>query len=88
MLFYVTSFTDIFFGEAVNVMEEFKLKGQEFIELNDLLKSMGLIESGGMAKVVIAEGQVKVDGAIELRRRCKIRTGQRVEFSGHTVIVL
>ncbi len=69
-------------------MNEFKLEGQEYIELNNLLKIMGLIDSGGMAKIVIAEGRVKVDGAIELRRRCKIRTGQKVEFEGRTVVVV
>ena len=69
-------------------MDEFKLAGQEFIELNNLLKIMGMIDSGGMAKIVIAEGRVKVDGVVELRRRCKIRTGQKVEFEGRTIVVL
>ena len=69
-------------------MDEFKLAGQEFIELNNLLKIMGLVESGGTAKIVIAEGRVKVDGIIELRRRCKIRTGQKVEFEGRTIVVI
>lgn len=68
-------------------MEEFKLEGNEFIELNNLLKVMGLCESGGMAKAVIAEGRVKVDGNVELRKRCKIRKGQIVEFEGHKIIV-
>jgi ribosome-associated protein len=69
-------------------MDEFKLAGQEFIELNNLLKIMGLVDSGGTAKTVIAEGRVKIDGTIELRRRCKIRTGQKVEFEGRTIVVL
>jgi ribosome-associated protein len=69
-------------------VDEFKLAGQEFIELNNLLKIMGLVESGGTAKTVIAEGRVKVDGTIELRRRCKIRTGQKVEFEGRTIVVI
>ena len=69
-------------------MEQFDLAGQEYIELDNLLKSMGLIDSGGMAKIVIAEGRVKVDGAVELRRRCKIRTGQKVEFEGRIIVVL
>lgn len=68
-------------------MEEFKLEGHEFIELNNLLKVTGLCESGGAAKAVIAEGRVKVDGNLELRKRCKIRTGQTVEFEGHQIIV-
>jgi ribosome-associated protein len=68
-------------------MEEFKLAGHEFIELNHLLKVTGLCASGGMAKGFIAEGRVRVDGNVELRKRCKIRTGQIVEFEGRQIIV-
>jgi len=68
-------------------MEDFSLAGREFIELNNLLKIKGLCESGGMAKAVIAEGLVTVDGKVELRKRCKIRAGQVVEFDGHAIIV-
>ncbi len=68
-------------------MEEVRLGGHEFIELNHLLKVAGLCPSGGMAKAMIAEGRVKVDGNVELRKRCKIRQGQVVEFEGHKVIV-
>jgi ribosome-associated protein len=55
------------------------------IELVKLLKVTGLCSSGGMAKVVTNEGRVKVDGVVELRKRCKIRKGQRVEFQGEVV---
>ena len=68
-------------------MEEFYLEDNEFIELNNLLKVMGLCESGGVAKMVISEGLVKVDVKVELRKRCKIRKGQLVEFEGHKIIV-
>ncbi len=68
-------------------MEEFSLGDREFIELNNLLKIKGLCASGGMAKAVIAEGLVKVDGNVELRKRCKIRSGQVVEFDGHRIVV-
>ena len=68
-------------------MENFTLGSHEFIELNSLLKIMGLCESGGAAKIAIAEGLVKVDGNVELRKRCKIRKGQIVEFEGHRIIV-
>ena len=68
-------------------MEEFSLEGREFIELNNLLKIKGLCPSGGMAKAVIGEGLVKVDGNVELRKRCKIRAGQVVEFDGHAITV-
>jgi ribosome-associated protein len=57
----------------------------ETIELIKLLKVTGLCSSGGMAKVVTSEGRVKVDGVVELRKRCKIRKGQTVEFQGEVV---
>lgn len=67
-------------------MKEFKLKG-EFIPLCDLMKVTDMTASGGEAKHLIAEGKVKVDGVVELRKRCKIRLGQVVEFQGQTVKV-
>jgi ribosome-associated protein len=68
-------------------MKEFSLEGREFVELCDLLKIKGLCASGGMAKIAIAESMVTVDGNIELRKRCKIRAGQVVQFDGHTILV-
>jgi len=68
-------------------MEEFELKNCDFINLNSLLKVTGLCDSGGQAKAMIAAGQVKVDGMVELRKRCKIRTGQVVEYAGNQVKV-
>jgi len=69
-------------------MDEFKLEGKEFVELNDLLKIKGLCTSGGQAKAVIASGLVKVDGQVELRKRCKIRKDQIVAFKDHEIVVL
>ena len=66
-------------------MEVFELEGRDFIELNNLLKITGMCESGGIAKIQISEGQVKVDDKVELRKRCKIRTGQLVDFNGQQV---
>jgi ribosome-associated protein len=69
-------------------LEQFDLDGHEFIELNNLLKITGMCESGGQAKMYVGAGHVKVDGAVELRKRCKIRTGQVVEFNGDQVQVV
>ena len=69
-------------------MQNFELESHEYIELNNLLKVTGLCESGGRAKLLVAEGLVKVDGQIELRKRCKIRRGQSVEFQGETIAVI
>ena len=66
-------------------MKEFKLNKAEFIQLCDLLKTTGLCQTGGHAKNVISEGLVKVDNDIELRKRCKIRVGQIVEFENQII---
>lgn len=51
---------------------------REHIELNQLLKLTGVCDSGGAGKHLVATGAVRVDGAVELRKTCKIRGGQRV----------
>jgi ribosome-associated protein len=56
---------------------DFPLRG-EFITLDALLKATGLADSGGGAKMLIAEGRVQVDGREELRRGAKLRAGQVV----------
>ncbi|KRG39337.1 RNA-binding protein [Stenotrophomonas pictorum JCM 9942] len=58
---------------------EFELD-REYVELKQLLKLTDLVSSGGEAKVIIGEGQVQVDGAVELRKACKIRAGQQVQL--------
>jgi len=66
---------------------KFELNGQEYIELMKLLKYQGLVDTGTDAKMVIDDGLVKVNGETELRRRCKIRSGSRVEFDGEVIEV-
>ena len=68
-------------------MIQFELDGHEYIELHSLLKVTGLCESGGVAKLLISDGLVQVDGAVETRKRCKIRTGQIVNFDGQQITV-
>ena len=68
-------------------MDEFALEGQEWVELKNLLKLAGFCETGGEAKIVITEGLVKVDNKVELRKRCKIRSGQVVEYDGRKIKV-
>lgn len=69
-------------------MEEFRLAGHDYIELCNLLKVLGWCSSGGEAKIRISCGEAVVDGVIEERKRCKIRTGQKVEFDGQEVIIV
>ena len=68
-------------------MIEFDLSGHEYIELHSLLKVTGLCESGGVAKLLIGDGLVRVDGDVELRKRCKIRGGQIIEIQGEQIAV-
>lgn len=63
---------------------DFELAG-EFVELNQLLKLVGVVDSGGAGKHLVAEGIVHVDGQQELRKTCKIRAGQIVTL-GDVVI--
>ncbi len=52
--------------------------GHDFVELNQLLKLVGIADSGGQGKAIVASGAVAVDGAVELRKTAKIRAGQVV----------
>jgi ribosome-associated protein len=65
----------------------FELKG-EFIELCNLLKLVGIAQSGGQGKAMVAGGMVTVDGKIELRKTAKIRTEQMVECMGQKIMVI
>ncbi|HHT9114814.1 MAG TPA: RNA-binding S4 domain-containing protein [Candidatus Wunengus sp. YC65] len=56
---------------------EFRLE-DEFIKLNNLLKLTGVCDTGGAGKMLVAAGEVMVDGKVELRKTCKIRVGQVV----------
>ena len=59
----------------------------DYIELIKLLKAAGICDTGGAAKIAVDEGAVKVDGAVESRKRCKIRRGQVVEIDGNIIEV-
>ncbi len=65
---------------------EFDLNG-EFVELNQLLKLVGVCDSGGAGKMLVASGDVSVDGKVELRKTCKIRAGQVVTLGDVRICV-
>ena len=60
----------------------------EFVELYKILKFEGLTDSGGMAKQVIADGQVSVNGEVETKKRKKIAAGDKIEYSGQSIKVV
>ena len=61
--------------------------GHEFVELNQLLKLVGLCDSGGAGKQLVASDEVRVDGRVELRKTAKIRAGQVVSLPGFRIRV-
>ena len=66
---------------------EFTLRG-EHVALCDLLKLTGIAGSGGQGKLMIANGEVTVDGRPESRKTAKIRANQTVKCLGQTVRVV
>ena len=58
------------------------------VELFKVLKFEGLVGSGGEAKFVISEGQVKVNGTVETRKRKKIVAGDVIEFKNEKLTVI
>ncbi len=61
---------------------------RDHVALNQLLKLAGVCDSGGAGKSLVARGAVWVDGAIELRKTCKIRAGQVVTLDDIEIRVL
>jgi len=56
------------------------LINREPVELYKVLKFEGLVATGGEAKMVVAEGLVSVNGEVEMRKRCKLKAGDVIEF--------
>jgi ribosome-associated protein len=71
--------------DSVKVIQ-IQLKG-EYVRLCDLLRLAGIADSGGQGKLMVAEGEVTVDGQPESRKTAKIRAGQTVECRGVKIVV-
>ena len=69
-------------------METSKVKiTTEFIKLDQLLKFAGLCDTGGFAKELVQQGQVRVNGETCTMRGKKIYPGDKVDFQGYTLEV-
>ena len=68
-------------------MQSFELS-DEYIHLNQLLKIMHWANDGGHANQLIDDGQIKVNGQTELRRRNKISAGMLVEMEDKKIQVI
>lgn len=67
-------------------MEKIKIQ-TEFIKLEQSLKFANVVSSGGLAKELIQNGEVKVNGEVETRRGKKLRHGDTVEYNGEKFII-
>lgn len=67
-------------------METFVIKG-DFIQLNQLIKAAGWVENGAMANALIEQGQIKVNGVVEHRKRNKLVRGSIVEFEQQKITI-
>ena len=65
----------------------FSLEGHEFIPLDQLLKLLRIVESGGQAHDVISQGMVMRDGEVETRKRAKMRAGDSITFMDYHIII-
>jgi len=60
---------------------------EEYIELHKLIKFLDLVDSGADAKMIVADGHVTRNGEIELRKRAKIRVGDKLVIGEVTIEV-
>ena len=65
-------------------MKEYKTR-DGFIKLGQAMKAAGLVEMGSDAKELIQNGEVKVNGEVELRRGLKLVPGDEIEFGSYAV---
>ena len=68
-------------------MQELKLR-DEFIKLGQALKAANLVSSGVEAKIVIQDGQVFVNGEVEIQRGKKLHDGDVFTYQGESVKIV
>ncbi len=67
-------------------MSMIKIK-DEYIKLGQAMKLSGMVSSGVEAKIVIKDGQVTVNGEVELQRGKKLYHGDVVSYNGETITI-
>ncbi|MCQ2530354.1 MAG: RNA-binding S4 domain-containing protein [Lachnospiraceae bacterium] len=67
-------------------MEKIYLR-EDYIKLGQALKAAGLVGSGIDAKMVITDGQVLVNGNVEVQRGKKLYDGDVVEYNGESILI-
>lgn len=68
-------------------LHEFELT-EEFIELIKLLKLLGIADTGSDAKQLVDDGEVKLNGTVEFRKRAKLRRGDIVTIGDYQITIV
>ncbi|NNC70955.1 MAG: hypothetical protein HKN90_09060 [Flavobacteriaceae bacterium] len=63
-------------------------EGQEYIQLNNLLKLLQIAQTGGHAKIIIQNKQVKVNGEVELRVRKKLVKSDVIDVENYSIKII
>ncbi len=61
---------------------------EDFIRLDSAMKLADMVVTGGHAKIVIQEGEVKVNGEVCTMRGKKLHKGDKIEFEGILVEIV
>ena len=61
---------------------------EDFIRLDSAMKLADMVVTGGHAKIVIQEGEVKVNGEICTMRGKKLRSGDKVEYENNGFVIV
>ena len=72
---------------TTNSMTEFELIDYDYIELNKLMKLLGLVNTGGEANLRITTQEVKVNDVVEIQKRKKLRPGDRISFEEYRILI-
>jgi ribosome-associated protein len=62
-------------------------KTEPTIQLDQFLKAIGVVGTGGQAKLLIQDGAVMLNGVVETRRKKKLKAGDEVTFEGEVWVV-
>ena len=68
------------------MLKEIKIK-EEYIKLDSALKLAGFVNTGGHAKIVIQDGEVKVNGEVCKMRGKKLYKGDTAEYNNNTLLI-
>lgn len=60
---------------------------EDFIRLDSAMKLASLISTGGHAKIVIQNGEVKVNGEVCTQRGKKLHSGDKVEYNSNGFVI-